>query len=235
MKTTYFQKVQLSDTGKRRLRELVELPDDAKDALASWITKCESLPREYRPILEELATITTASADQLADAIYVSLDVLTRLGEFDDSLADFIEDLETVGFFTDESQYQTLARYLTPLVPYAKRIYLLERKETVEDRGAPLLRRASIGVAVKPVFDRDFCYGEERVTDYNPIIISHTVTTQIELSLQGADSTVSFQLCEETLDRFVSDLLIAQRQIQKAKAGLPVIENAAVAQEESPK
>lgn len=217
MKTKYFQTISLSSAGKRRFKSLASLPQDARVALIKWVSELDTMPRVYGPVIKEIARCTGAPADILGDAVNIALDALSDLGKFGDSSDDFMADTRTCNLLDEDEQYSALAEFIEATLQYAQRIHLLNRVVRTEDSGAPLLRNTSSSVAIKPVFDHDFEYGLMDVSDYQPEVVQYTPVAQIELLLQNQSESVTFQVSEDTLDRFLSDLLALQAQMKSAR------------------
>lgn len=217
MRTQYFQKIRLSEAGKRRFTALVNLPDETRVKLIEWIAELETIPRVYSTIIQSIAGSTKAPADKVADAINIALDVVSDLGKFNDKVEDFIKDAQDAGLIDGDKQYNALSEFLKAACPHGRKIYLLERVYSAENSGGAILRHSSTSVAIKPVFDEDFEYGSMDITKYNPAIVKYTPTAQVELSIDNRAETVTFQLAEESLDRFLSDLLALQAQIKATR------------------
>jgi len=71
---------------------------------------------------------------------------------------------------------------------------------------------------MKPVFSKPFQYGEEEVLDYHPDIVDCTPVVQVELEPSDTRHTFAFQMCEDTLNHLIADLLATQAKVEAAKA-----------------
>ena len=72
-------------------------------------------------------------------------------------------------------------------------------------------------VVLKPVFESDFHYDEQSVIDYVPKLGGYVPAAQIQLTIednQNERRTLAFQLDEDILDRFLSDLLALQKEMK---------------------
>lgn len=218
MRTKFFQKVQLSDGGKDRLRALPKLPPEARTGLAKWFAESETLPTgKIGADAERLAASAPASVDAFMDAFSITSFIVAQLGEHGDNVADFVSDLRDIDFLKDESQYEILKEYLGVLEPHIKRLHLDDRRRRTQAAGAPQLDRTSIAVSIKPVFSKPFRYGEQEVLEYTPEIVDCTPVVQVELERSDTRQTFAFQLNEDGLNHFVADLLAAQAQFEAAK------------------
>ena len=218
MLTKYFQKIRLTEVGKRRFKALASMPEDARGVLGQWLSELETMPQTLHLGIEKIASTTNVPAYVAGDAVHISLYTLSALGQFGDSVEDFIADAHVAKLLEDESQYSALEHFFAATLPYAKRIYNFDRVSETESNGAPLLRRTSTSVVIKPVFGQDFDYGKMQIADYHPNLINYTTVAQIELLLNSQSDSVAFQVSEGELDRFLSELLAVQAEMKCARS-----------------
>jgi hypothetical protein len=88
------------------------------------------------------------------------------------------------------------------------------REKRTSAYGQPTLVSSSMSAALKPVFERKFNYGEDRIEKYVPKSIGYCVIAQVQLKVDTNES-YSFQTDMNSFDRFISDLLALQAEMRE--------------------
>ena len=68
--------------------------------------------------------------------------------------------------------------------------------------------------AIRARFDKQFRYSEDNIESYDPRVIDHHAVVVLKAELQGSSKSLMFQMDQERLDKLISQLIAAQRQLK---------------------
>ena len=217
MKSRAFAQFRVSDENRKGYDSIAALSPETLEKLAAWFEqdKLRNYPVLLSSDLKALSDQTGASAETLRRAIQASDGFLRYMGQFADSPEALVDDLISLGVTPNRSL--PLTEFLRRLAPIAPKYYQFTRTSDVARGGCANLDDVTMTVAVKPVFDRDFRYGEDDITKYDPSVIGSVAVAQVSIERDDTRDRYSFQLTKDTLDRFITDLLAIQKEMVTAE------------------
>lgn len=223
MKSKFFQETGFSDESKKELSSIARLSPTARQTIINWFKQLKQRPRFDKDDVRKLSVETGEPAELVASTISLTSQILQRLGELGDSTTAFIEDVRQAKLLKSQEECDAFGKYFEDLSAVAQSFHFLSRIRGTEYRGVPALAGASMAVAIRPVYGRDFEYGTDDVTTFNLNPITYVPVATIELELSGKGSALAFQLNSDNFDRFLSDLLILQGQMKQMAEAIKVL------------
>ncbi len=214
MKSKYFKKSRISERGKSGLAALANLPQETIKALINYLRGLTSFPASYPKDAEDIAEKTSSSKEDIANVINVCLGIIPRMCDLEDSPEDLVHDIRDLKIISNDNEFGVLLNFFNSVVPYAKNISVL-RKRDIEEKVLPFLYETRMGVAIRPIYEKDFTYGKDLITEYKPEIIDYTAVAQIQLETSTVHPVV-FQVRMDVLDMLISELLVVQSQLKEA-------------------
>jgi len=70
-------------------------------------------------------------------------------------------------------------------------------------------------------FDKKFIYLEDDIENYKPNVVDNHPVVVVNVNLYGSSKNLTFQMDQERLDRLISELIAAQRQLKILVDGWP--------------
>jgi hypothetical protein len=154
---------------------------------------------------------TGESAEKIRGAMAATSLFLKRMGQFADTPEALVADAITLKILPQPSL--KLITFLKRLAPKSTDFYLFSRIQEAEKGGIPSLTFSSMTVAAKPIYDKDFTYGTDSITEYDPSLVDYVVVAHISLEKDNFPPAFSFQLSQIDLDKFITNLLVLQKQM----------------------
>lgn len=220
MKSKYFKQYTLNDDGKKNVGVLAGLSEKSLEILYEWFSGLKSYPWIDVPNLKLLSEKTGESAEIVRKAIN-AIDILAkRMGELGDTPEDLLSDIMALKILAQPSPQ--LVQFLKKMSSISKSYYIMYRTNFVSRSGIPNLQSTTMSVAVKPIFDKDFTYNVDDITQYAPSLINCSAVAHVSLDRDDNETTFAFQLTKEDLDRFITDLLVLQKQLILAEETLKI-------------
>ncbi len=219
MKSRLLKEMRLSKIQRRRIGTLSKLDKKSRTALTNYIKSIDELPIFTKETLRNISDKVGLSADEVYDAISAIRTLAWGVTKCEDSFGDVVSDLKTIDVIK-EDQVDALVSILSSLSEKCSALFEKERKlESIYD-GALGLTRTNASVCMKPVFKERYSYDKQKVTEYEPHLMGFVPAVQIKLTAEDDASNetfVTFQVSEEVLDRFISDLLSLQKELRIMK------------------
>ena len=223
MKTKFFRESGFTETGIKRLKRLAELKPQTKAIFINWFKQLKEKPIFDRNLTRQLAAETGESAELVDDITLITSSMLQYLGGYGDSIEDFIEDLRSSKSLDEEKHFESIRKYLEDLSCVTQLYHLLSRARATELDGAASLKSSSMSAAIKPVYERDFRYGEDELTKFNLNPISYVCVAMVELEKDDANEHFTFQMNRETFDKFLSDLIVLQARMKQMEEPMKIL------------
>ncbi len=223
IKTKFFRGGGFNEEGEKDLKELACMSEEALSKILEWHTNKTSSPRYDRDEFIELAEITGQSGGAVIASVGVIRAILNASSRDDDDPEDFLHDVVSLEL-VEKEHHEKLARAFKKLQTIADTQRVLLRRSKTEGLAVSRLVGSSMTAAIKPVYDRDFKYGRDKIEKYDPIPIGYAVLAEILLKKNDGDETFSVQLNRDNFNRFISDLLALQTEMesmQKLVVDLP--------------
>jgi len=211
LKSQYFKSYTMSDGVKKNIGKLAELSDETLDKLATWFEAQTCYPQFDFLERKTLSDETGESAETIRSAMNASIILLKRMGELADTPENLVADAIALNILPQPSL--KIVTFLKRLAPKSKDYLLFSRIQEVAKGGIPNLLHVSMTVAAKPIYDKDFTYGTDSIAEYDPSLVDYVVVAHISLENDNAPGACSFQLSQKDLDRFITDLLVLQKQM----------------------
>jgi len=95
--------------------------------------------------------------------------------------------------------------------------YIIKQKAIEEFKGLAIPRLSGIEYfcAMRTRFDKEFKYFEDKIEDYDPKVVDHHPVVVVRAETREVDSqSLTFQLDEEGLNKLISELIAAQRELK---------------------
>jgi hypothetical protein len=145
-----------------------------------------------------------------ADVLYNILDAITDLvampsGDLPELLAEMFKDTG-IQF----AKLEALIRGITSDDYYVKRRAIQEFNR----RALPTIHGFEHFCAMRTRFDKEFKYNEDSIENYNPTPVDYYPVVVFRFHGDTSDEILPFQLDQEHLDKLISELIAAQRQLK---------------------
>ena len=215
----------MGDETKKNIGVLADLSEKTLDKLAVWFEEQKSHRQMDLADVKALSVSTGEGAETLRRAARGADILIERMGEYEDAPEDILADAVTLKILPKTSP--ELLAFLKRFAVQSKAYYLLSRTYRVARGGLPNLTGATMTVAVKPVFDKDFEYGTDDITKYSPSLVNCAVVAHFSLERGDCPQEFAFQVTKDTLDRFICDLLALQKQMVLAEEKVKIAESTA--------
>lgn len=102
------------------------------------------------------------------------------------------------------------------------REYLRLREiEEFKSLAVPRLGQVEYFCAMRTRFDKKFIYLEDDIENYKPNVVDNHPVVVVNVNLYGSSKNLTFQMDQERLDRLISELIAAQRQLKILVDGWP--------------
>ena len=138
MKSRFFKIVDLSDTGKRRIKTIGQTEESTLDKMVSWLREQEEYPKLTNAVVEKLANETGEARETLADILIATSFILPYAVRFDDKAEQIAEDAAALEIVTKEEAVRVQC-YLKQVFEFGPDLYLLRRKRCATSDGSPSL------------------------------------------------------------------------------------------------
>jgi hypothetical protein len=188
---------------------------DCRLSFVSHWKELKDYPVLTESLIQDLAIKADENAQDIKDTLMITLLIIERLGETDDNVADFVEDLITNEFLSNDENGQIVKSFFSELESEKTRFFHFMRKEKAVERGASSLQRISMTAELKPVFNKEFKYGKDEIENYQPEIIGYVTTAQVQLGVSDKEEIFAFQVDTFLLNRLITDLLALQKEMKK--------------------
>ena len=109
--------------------------------------------------------------------------------------------------------YAPLESLITELSS-AKRFTDQRDIEEFKRLAVPTLRPIEYFCAMRSRYDKQFSYFDDNIESYNPSVVDRHPVIIVKLEAMGSSDELIFQLDQEQLDRLISELIAAQRQLK---------------------
>ena len=140
--------------------------------------------------------------------------IINSLTKFDDKVNDFYDDLIKQKYI-EEKDKKKLKLIFDHIPEIIVKYRLFQRKTITEGFGLPKLVSCSSSAAIKPIYKNSFKYGIDDIHSYKPEPIGYCVVAQIKLKKNDSEETFSFQLNRDIFNRFITDLLALQSEMEQ--------------------
>lgn len=225
MKTKAFRSFRLNEVGKKQLKTLAELPSETVSEIVSFFASADSIPTYTLPLAENIANKTSSTTPHILDALSITNTLLSHYEDGGDSISDFMDDLRSLSLLNKDEDYKSIQQFLEAVIPYVKKIHRFSKIRETESAAANELRAITTSIAIKPIFDKEFEYGKDKITEFDSNILDYTNVVQMEFHFTGEPDSIVFQANEEILDILISQLLAAQLNIKKTKLAIEAMKN----------
>jgi hypothetical protein len=179
-----------------------------------WPFNRKKLTNQAQRLHDELKVVD-------ADTLFNIMDALTDLvGIPDNELSSILADI-----FKDTgipfAGLESLIREMASDPAYTKQRAIEEFKH----QALPFLRGLEHFCAIRTRFDKPFLYNEDNIESYNPKVVDHHPVVVLRIGLDDHTKNFSFQLDQEGLDKLISELIAAQKQLKVAADELARVRN----------
>lgn len=213
IKTKFFRGAGINEDGKKDIEKFACVPEEDLFKILEWYLNKTSYPRYDRDDFIELAEITGQSGEVIIESVGVIKLILDMSSRDDDNPEDFLHDLISLEL-VEKEHHEKLARVFKKLRIVSDKLRVLLRKSKTEGFAVPSLVSSSMTAAIKPVYERDFKYGRDKIEEYDPMPIGYAVLGEIQLKKSDSDETFCVQLNRDNFNRFISDLLVVQTEME---------------------
>ena len=215
MKTKYFRENGLSKEGKENLSTLLGLSTSVLDNILDWFQARTYYPRFDHQDIGDVSSLTDESGDRIISAISILKLLISRIIAEDDPIENYRDDIVALGL-VQESEQPKINLLFSRLPAIVEKFRLFHRRTVAEGLGMPRLSGSSMSAAIKPIYGRTFRSGVDDLKTYDPIPMGYAVVAQILLERDGREEEMfCFQMNRDNLNRFVSDLLALQAEVEK--------------------
>jgi hypothetical protein len=191
------------------LTAFLELEPSAQTAIKQAV-KDVGFPFRTRKMTEKAHQLHEELKLLDAEALFAVIDVITDLTDLPtsavhDVLGGTLSDIG-VSFAALESVVKEISE--------DPQILRQRATEQFKRLAIPGLARMEHFCAIRARFDKQFRYSEESIESYDPKIADHHPVVVVNFELDAPRKSLVFQLDEERLDRLISDLIAAQRELK---------------------
>jgi|SRR5208283_3979548 len=200
-----------SSTARGALTALLSLDQSAQNKIRDAITQVglpfsrKKLTDRARQLSEELKVLDT-------DTLFTIMDALTDLvGMPPQLLPEVLSEM-----FKDTGVPFSNLELLVKAITSDPDIVRQRAIQEFTQRSLPNFRGVEYVCTIRTRFDKDFRYNEDNIESYNPKVVDRHAALVLKIELDDPRRSISFQLDQERLDRLISELIAAQRQLKVA-------------------
>jgi hypothetical protein len=217
MNTKFFKECIVNRQIKNDLMCIVKLKDESLAYLTNWFLGLESFFWIDKKLLRAFDQDIHENSEILYNSLKAIDYTLKVLGEYQDTVKDFIEDLKIFNLSDKPEDYDKLGSFFKNLESIIPKYYHFNHAKQVHFTGVPTLDNITFSPSIKPVYDFNFLTEEKESNNKPQKIINYISVALIRLSISTSENTeISFQIDLRSLDNLIKDL----QQLQANMVGL---------------
>lgn len=230
MESRFFKKYTLEKRDIDGMVALTELPDTILGKIHEWFLKGEL---GFRITTQAIRSICGEDSDEqliksVAYAVSATREMLRCLGDLGETSETFLQALKQKEIIKDidDIKWQKLNKYFSKLDQVAREVYVSGVTHVTESRSSPILLGSNATINIRPVFERHFDQEKNSIKDYSPQAAAFTVVGLLEILIddgQGEPESKSFQVTPDALEKFITDLLVLQKELNYADQLIPLL------------
>lgn len=218
MKTEFFRRSLISKAHVRALEEIGKW-DDEKFTIIYELFQNEIDLDKWSKQIFDIATSINENPKIVADIINGLVSLLFSLGKTRDNIKDFLSDLESQKFFSEDISVEQIKKSIGKLEGTIKNVQDSYLRDSGWNQNVNEFNSIGWDAVIVPLREHIYDY-EDSIEDYEVSNKFFTGIANISLAihlLDGKLSVSNFSVDEKSLDKIISSLLACQKELQEAK------------------